>query len=79
MITDISDKLKKRGIKAFKLDVDDPYVDLAILSLSDHFIGNCVSTFSSFVSRAREFGTRKDLKATSFFGYEPEPQRRIEL
>jgi peptide-O-fucosyltransferase len=79
MIVDINDKLSKRGVKAFKLDSDEPYLDLAILSLSDHFIGNCVSTFTSFVSRAREFGNRKDLKATSFFGYEPEPKKKIEL
>jgi peptide-O-fucosyltransferase len=80
MITDINDKLAKRGVKAFKLDSDDDlYIDLAILSLSDHFIGNCVSTFTSFVSRAREFGSRKDLTDTSFFGYKPIEKRKIEL
>lgn len=79
MITDINDRLLKRGVKAFKLDSEDPYIDLAILTLSDHFIGNCVSTFTSFVSRAREFGSRKDLKETSFFGYEPNEKRKIEL
>uniref|UniRef100_A0A914QAA1 GDP-fucose protein O-fucosyltransferase 1 n=1 Tax=Panagrolaimus davidi TaxID=227884 RepID=A0A914QAA1_9BILA len=79
MITDINDKLIKRGVKAFKYDSDEPYIDLAILTLSDHFIGNCVSTFTSFVSRAREFGSRKDLKDTSFFGYEPIEKRKIEL
>jgi peptide-O-fucosyltransferase len=79
MITDINDKLIKRGVKAFKYDSDEPYIDLAILTLSDHFIGNCVSTFTSFVSRAREFGSRKDLKDTSFFGYKPIEKRKIEL
>uniref|UniRef100_A0A914PUQ9 GDP-fucose protein O-fucosyltransferase 1 n=1 Tax=Panagrolaimus davidi TaxID=227884 RepID=A0A914PUQ9_9BILA len=79
MITDITDKLIKRGVKAFKYDSDEPYTDLAILTLSDHFIGNCVSTFTSFVSRAREFGSRKDLKDNSFFGYEPIEKRKIEL
>uniref|UniRef100_A0AC34FVK4 GDP-fucose protein O-fucosyltransferase 1 n=1 Tax=Panagrolaimus sp. ES5 TaxID=591445 RepID=A0AC34FVK4_9BILA len=80
MITDINDKLIRRGIKAFKNDEsEDPYIDLAVLTLSDHFIGNCVSTFSSFVSRAREFSSRKDLKATTFFGYEPNQKRKIEL
>ena len=79
MITDLNDRLANRGVKAHRLESDDTFVDLAILSLSDHFIGNCISTFSSFVSRTREYGSRKDLKATSFFGYEPEQKRKIEL
>ncbi|KAE9548071.1 hypothetical protein FO519_008714 [Halicephalobus sp. NKZ332] len=79
LIPELNEKFKNKNIKAHKLQDNDPYISLAILQRSDHFIGNCVSTFSSFVTRSREFGSRQDLKKTSFFGFKPLPTRKIEL
>lgn len=79
LIPELNDRLKSRGIEAHKLTDDDPYVSIAVLQRADHFIGNCVSTFTSFVTRAREFGTRQDLKKSTFFGFEPISGQKIEL
>ena len=54
MIEKFNKAFVKEGITAQKLDIDNPHLDLAILSYSNHFIGNCVSSFSAFVKRERD-------------------------
>ena len=49
-------------------EISDPTVDLAILTMAEHFIGNCVSSFTSFVTRYRAV----DDKPTSFWAFDGE-------
>ncbi|XP_055531681.1 GDP-fucose protein O-fucosyltransferase 1 [Wyeomyia smithii] len=54
MIHDLNDALKRMDIVALKLSDNNPHLDLAILGMSNHFIGNCVSSYSAFVKRERD-------------------------
>ncbi|XP_063696236.1 GDP-fucose protein O-fucosyltransferase 1 [Culicoides brevitarsis] len=54
LLEDLNKNLKRMGITAVKLPEDNPHVDLAILGMSNHFIGNCISSFSAFVKRERD-------------------------
>jgi len=54
MIGELSSALSRMGISVHKLPEDDPYLDLAILGQSNHFIGNCISSYSAFVKRERD-------------------------
>ncbi|KAH9505373.1 GDP-fucose protein O-fucosyltransferase 1 [Bulinus truncatus] len=49
----------------------DPLLDLAVLGRSDHFIGNCVSTFTAFVKRERDVNKL----TTSFWAFQKKKKR----
>lgn len=54
MISELTNALSRMDISVHKLQEDDPYLDLAILGQSNHFIGNCISSYSAFVKRERD-------------------------
>lgn len=72
MMEEFNDSLKRLDVKVFKLPKNDPQLDLTILGKSNYFIGNCVSSYSSFVKRER------DVKGfpSSFWGFPVEKQER---
>ncbi|XP_064457674.1 GDP-fucose protein O-fucosyltransferase 1-like [Ornithodoros turicata] len=67
MITDITEALKLHKVQAYKYESSNPHVDLAILGLANHFVGNCVSSFSAFAKRERDVNGL----SSSFWAFSP--------
>ncbi|XP_077863753.1 GDP-fucose protein O-fucosyltransferase 1-like [Saccoglossus kowalevskii] len=67
---ELQDYLEPIGVKVHHLNPALPQIDLALLGQSDYFIGNCVSSFSSFVKRDRD--TSSGNKPTTYWGFELE-------
>jgi len=71
MMDFLGKKFQKSGVKIFKQqDPADPHLDLVILGKSNHFVGNCISSFSAFVKRERDV----DGLPSSFWGF-PSPKQ----
>lgn len=54
MIEDLMESLKRMKVDVYKYKDNNPHMDLAILGRSNHFIGNCISSYSAFVKRERD-------------------------
>ncbi|XP_017478646.1 PREDICTED: GDP-fucose protein O-fucosyltransferase 1 [Rhagoletis zephyria] len=72
MLSELNTALSRMNVTVHKLNNDVPHLDLAILGSSNHFIGNCVSSFSAFVKRERDV---KGLPSY-FWAYPKEKERQ---
>ncbi|XP_055693381.1 GDP-fucose protein O-fucosyltransferase 1 [Lutzomyia longipalpis] len=54
MIGELTDAFRRMDVSVHKLPENDPHLDLAILEMANHFIGNCVSSYTAFVKRSRD-------------------------
>ncbi|KAF6214595.1 hypothetical protein GE061_009338 [Apolygus lucorum] len=53
MIPELSKALARMEVQVVRIEGSSPHVELAIMGRANFFIGNCISSFSSFVVRER--------------------------
>ncbi|VDP09791.1 unnamed protein product [Soboliphyme baturini] len=75
MIEAFNQALLPLKAKAYRRYPDEPHVSLCILAKANHFIGNCVSTFSAFVKRERDVYH----KISQFWGMDVGPEAKQDL
>lgn len=75
MITELNEALSRMKVSVHKYPTQNVHVDLAILGMSHHFIGNCISSFSAFVKRERDGNGFK----STFWAFPAERTVRDEL
>ncbi|XP_077561382.1 GDP-fucose protein O-fucosyltransferase 1-like isoform X2 [Haemaphysalis longicornis] len=71
MLEQLDQALKPLQVRAVRREPSDPHTDLAILGLANHFVGNCVSSFSAFVKRHRDVQGLP----SSFWAFHPQDTR----
>lgn len=54
MLPPLTKALSRMEVKVVKAEGSTPHVELAVLGLSNYFIGNCISSFTAFVKRERD-------------------------
>lgn len=72
MVKEIGEALQRMKVSVVRFEGSDPILDLAVLIHSNHFIGNCVSSFSAFVKRSRD---GMGFKST-FWAFPPDKAKR---
>lgn len=72
MLNELRTALKRMNVAVVKSERSSPHLDLAVLGQANHFIGNCVSSFSAFVKRERDV---KGFPST-FWAFPPEKSTR---
>lgn len=65
MIDELNRSFHRMGVTAVRYKESNPHVDLAILGMANHFIGNCVSSFTGFAARERDVNE----KTSSFWAF----------
>ncbi|KAK7019718.1 GDP-fucose protein O-fucosyltransferase, partial [Halocaridina rubra] len=72
MIEKLTTALQRMKVSIHRREPSDPHVDLAILGYANHYVGNCISSFSAFAKRERDAVGLP----SSFWGFPVEKEKR---